>query len=129
MRFLDQAESNFLPLASQQLVLFPLKSVIVHKEILNLVQPLGGEILEPTDVGIHMVYFRDGDESVIAYLFLPIELLTFNYANEPGLDRAAGKSQAHPSAEAHRLDLRPEQLFVVGIQSHMGTPYRQGGPF
>jgi len=43
--FLDQAESYFLSLASQQLVLLSLKPVVIHKEILNLVQPLGGKIL------------------------------------------------------------------------------------
>src|ERR1700684_1309975 len=87
--FLDQAESNFLSLASQQFVLFTLKSVVIHKEILDLVQPLGRKILQPTDVGIHVVHVRDGDEPVVAYLFLAVELLTFNYANEPRLDRAA----------------------------------------
>jgi hypothetical protein len=31
--FLNQAEGNFLSLASQQLVLFSLKSVVIHKKI------------------------------------------------------------------------------------------------
>jgi hypothetical protein len=45
-----------LSLASQQLILFPLKSVVIYKKILDLVQPLGGKILQPTDVGIHVVH-------------------------------------------------------------------------
>ena len=40
--FLDQAESNFLSLASQQLVLLSLKPVVIHEEIPDLVQPLEG---------------------------------------------------------------------------------------
>jgi hypothetical protein len=89
--FLDQAQSNSMALASQQLVFLSLKPVVIYEEILHFINPLGGKILQPADVRIHVVHFRNGDEPIVAYPLLSIELLTFNYADKTRLDRAAGK--------------------------------------
>jgi hypothetical protein len=51
--------------------------VIIHEELLYLMQPLAGEIVQLTNVGVHVVHFCDRDEPVIANLFLSVELLAF----------------------------------------------------
>jgi hypothetical protein len=66
--------------------------VIIHEEVLELIQPCTGEIVQLPDVRVHVVHFCDRDEPVIANLFLSVELLTFNYADEARLDSAARKA-------------------------------------
>ena len=93
LSFLNQTESNFLPLASQQPVLLSLQPVIIHKEILNLFQPLAREIFQLPNVGVHVVSLCHGHEPVVTNLLFSVELLAFNHPNEPSLYCAARKGR------------------------------------
>src|SRR5580658_6808687 len=106
MRFLNQTECNFSSLTSQQLILFSFEPVVIHKEVLNLIQPLGRKVFQFTDVGVHVVRFSDSHESIIPNLFLSIELLAFNYANESSVHSAAWKGRLiHQQKHIDRISI------------------------
>jgi hypothetical protein len=57
-RLLDQTERYCGTFASEQTIFLSLKIVIVHKEILKLIEKRVGKIFKAPDVRVHVVSFR-----------------------------------------------------------------------
>src|SRR5258708_28553350 len=78
------------PFASQQLVLLALQSVVVDEEGLQLAQKLLWQIRQFANHRIDVIRIRDSHQTVIAGSLLPIDLLSFNDADEPRGDQHTG---------------------------------------
>src|SRR6202012_3974609 len=78
----------------------------------------------PANICIHVVHFRNGNKPVVAYLFLAVELLTLDYADQASLNSAAGESglshqKKHVDWIAVRRNCLRQEAKVIG-KNHPG---------
>ncbi len=65
-------EGIFGIFAAKQFVLFAFEPVVVHEEVLQLLDEMFGKIAEFFDVGVQVCCLYDGDEAVVANASIPI---------------------------------------------------------
>jgi hypothetical protein len=81
---LNHPQSGGAIFASEKLVALAFEAMVVDEEVLELAEELLWQILWAMDIGVEMVFFGDGKQTVIADLFLAVELFSLDDSDESG---------------------------------------------
>ncbi len=105
----------------QNSIFLALQIVIVHKKFFQLLHELLAELFDMADMGITVIRFLDGNDSVVALAFLLVSLLTLDDSDDAALSRQPAKAGSSISTSTSVGS--PSSALVDGIKPNMSKQH------